>query len=683
MLQKNGFNDIIPYLKFLKELLLYTAKIINFFEHKRLVSGICLEEKGSRLRILCEDGKNVKLGINRVVHMASFCVDLKAPAEELLEGLRQRNRFQEELVKHVCAEKLWKVVDGRGQIYDAGALSGVVFGGKSDFDHEIAVISALMQDRVFFKLQGSGFLANTPEQVEKNKIRIEKEQQRLKLIEEGILWLISVRDGKEVPCRCRDKFIELLKNYAVFGTDAPDYGMTKEIFKKAGISDQRKSFDILVMLGVLDEDENLLLERYRVSHVWPESVSEQVNGLEETGVLQFAGDKMRKDLTGLKVFSIDDIFTRDIDDAISVEYQDDFVMLGIHVTDASSFILPGSPLDKEAARRGASLYLPEGKIPMIPQAVSENLLSLKEGEEKPAVSFLVKLSRSGEMLDYKAVLSVVKVAEKLTYEKVDKNIEQGSFFSRVYNTACGLREKRIASGASGDLIPELQVMVDHDKKIHFKIRDKESPSQVLVSEFMILANYCAALLFKENCFPSLFRKQAKSAEGIQRETNPSLFHLFSRRKFFSRVEVDVDPGPHSSLGLSSYTSITSPLRKYLDLAAQRQLVCLLRGDPPAYGRKELKDIVSSVQPVLTRVAITEQERKRYWILKVLKNREGERLNALVLDMRFRGCKVLLLDYLIDIYIKVRERIEISPGDTVSVIIDNADPFAGTLKVSLV
>jgi exoribonuclease-2 len=468
----------------------------------------------------------------------------------------------------------------------------------------------------------------------------------------------------------------------VFGKEAPHYRNTKQILARVGACEQRACFDMLVKLGIWDEDENLLLQRHGISHTWPDSVTEQMEALGKADLLKTVKDKQRKDLTHLQTFSIDEPFTRDIDDAISFEFHKDFLQLGIHVTDAASLIHPGSPLDKESARRGASLYLPNEKVPMLPQTLSEKMLSLMKGKRRPAISFLINLSLKGEMLDFKSILSVIRVSEKLSYNEVDVDIEKGGRFLRLYNLVSSLRKRRTESGATWVLIPELQVRLDRKKKVVLTIRDKESPSQVLVSESMILANHCAALLFIEKQFPALYRKQAAPSKKIDSGTRPSLFQLFSQRRKFSRVEVDVTPGPHSSLGLSSYTSITSPLRKHLDLVTQRQLVSLIKDEAPVYNRKELKNIASSVLSMLTKASIVDQERKRYWLLKVLRNRVGEELKALVINFRFGVYNIILLDYLLDVILKVPEGIFISPGDIVSVMIKSVDPFAGTSKVEL-
>ena len=132
--------------------------------------------------------------------------------------------------------------------------------------------------------------------------------------------------------------------------------------------------------------------------------------------------------------------------------------------------------------------------------------------------------------------------------------------------------------------------VDRSHDISLKLRDRETPGQVLVSEFMILANYCAALFFSEQRQPGLFRRQAEPRQRLIGKDAPTLFDMFLQRRAMSRVEITTSPGPHSSLGLACYISITSPLRKYFDLVMQRQLVSLLRGGPAAYTRRELRDI---------------------------------------------------------------------------------------------
>ncbi|MBW2220886.1 MAG: exoribonuclease II, partial [Deltaproteobacteria bacterium] len=94
----------------------------------------------------------------------------------------------------------------------------------------------------------------------------------------------------------------------------------------------------------------------------------------------------------------------------------------------------------------------------------------------------------------------------------------------------------------------------------------------------------------------------------------------------------------------------------------------------------LKHIAFSIQSSLTRAAIVRQERKRYWLLKELQKKTGDVLDALVLDMKIRGCTVVLPEYLLDVYLNIPETLSIAPGDTVPVVVRNVDPFERSLKV---
>jgi exoribonuclease-2 len=224
-------------------------------------------------------------------------------------------------------------------------------------------------------------------------------------------------------------------------------------------------------------------------------------------------------------------------------------------------------------------------------------------------------------------------------------------------------------------------MVDRQKQIRVSIRERTAPSQVIVSESMILANYIAAQLLKDRDIPALYRKQAQPRESIPLPEQPALFQLIRQRKVLNRVEVGMEPGTHSSLGLDLYTTITSPLRKYYDLIMQRQLVSLLSGKPLVYGKNDLRTIASDLEPRLTRAAIVEQERQRYWLLKHMEGKIGERFSALVIDKRLRSYSILIHEYLLETNLSVSGGTVFSPGETITVTLEKVDPFNGFLKVS--
>jgi len=656
----------------------YQAKAVLFFEGQKLLSGVCLEDSGNRLHVFTTAGREMNVTINRILHVSSCTMDLSSSKDALLKQLQALEQKQEELKRQVDVQSLWELLAGEGEVFDADYLAAMAFGESADPDCSAAMLRALLEERTRFKLVGKQFQINTPEQIEAILTKRRREAQRQFDIEEGSIWLESVLQGNDAPYEREDSFLRLLRDYVVFGSDAADYQLIREILDQAKITDPKACFDLLVRRGVFDADENLGLERYKIPVHWPHRVLEEAEGL----ALPVLSGIARRDLTSLRIVSIDDAFTRDIDDAISFEEKNDCLQLGIHITDAASLIRPDCALDWEAAKRGTSIYLPEGKIPMLPPALSEGFLSLKEGEDRPAISFLVRFTPAGDILDSEITLSTIRVAKKMTYEEVDAKIAHNSPFAGLYRLCVCLMEKRKSAGALLLSIPELQVIVDQDKHIAISIRERNAPSQIVVTECMILANHLAARFFRDRGVPALYRKQARPRELIDMPDGQSLYHLYRQRKLLSRVDLGTEPGPHCMLGLDLYTTITSPMRKYYDLVMQRQMKSLLVGKPAVYGKNDLKNMMAEVDPCLTKANLVSQERERYWMLKYFLDKVGQPVTALVLEKRMRSYSIVLCDYQFEANLSAADGLELVPGTTIIAVLDKVDPFNGTLKVTL-
>lgn len=662
---------------------MHEGNILRIFERQGLMPALCIGHSGKRLRLLCPDGREMLLAEDRIVHASADAVDITAPQESLTALLREQKARQEELSRRVDPASLWSAAGRPGQSCDMCALARAAFGGGATALHEAAVIAALVADQVYFRLQGRSFLAHTAEQVERQKRKKQEKIERERFIGRGIVWLQAARAGQAVSLEDGAAYIELLKDYAALGRESQTWSRSRGILHGAGIKDQRQCFDLLVRLGIFEPDENLLLRRYGIPQEWPPDVLEQVRAIGAAEICAAVNDPGRRDLTQQYACAIDESFTRDVDDAISFRFDGDVLELGVHITDVAAFVGAATPLDREAERRGASLYLPETKIPMLPPALSEYIASFRVGERSPALSFIARISGGGDVLDFRIVRSVVRIAERLTYAEADGAIAAGSAMTRLHRFALALREKRLRAGGMNFLLPEMQVRVDRSHGITLKLRDRETPGQLLVAECMILANYCAARYIQDNGQPGLFRRQAEPAGRLPLAGNACLFDLFRQRRMLRRVDISTAPGPHSSLGLGAYASITSPLRKYLDLVMQRQLVSLLQGDAAAYTRRELSDIMLGLQPVLTRSAVVEHERWRYWIIKAMLHESTNRLEALVLEKN-HGCYELLLPrFMLSVSIKAQDAGDLAPGSTVAVAVDAVNPFAGSVTLRVI
>ena len=266
----------------------------------------------------------------------------------------------------------------------------------------------------------------------------------------------------------------------------------------------------------------------------------------------------------------------------------DEAILGVHITDVAHFIDHDTLLDREIRRRATSIYLPETTIPMIPPVLSEKAASLEEGEIRPALSVLMRLDQDLKLKDYTIEESNIRVSQRLSYESVDRRIlDSDSNEAALFRIAVAFRNERVAQGALIFRDPELSVHVTEDKTIDVSVRERESPSQVLVSELMIQANRLFAHFLEERKIPAFFRIQPAPLERITLGNEYDPVTSYRAKKALARSDLNTEPGPHSTLGLAAYTTATSPLRRYTDLIVQRQLKEVLKSDGPLLNRKAL------------------------------------------------------------------------------------------------
>jgi exoribonuclease-2 len=215
------------------------------------------------------------------------------------------------------------------------------------------------------------------------------------------------------------------------------------------------------------------------------------------------------------------------------------------------------------------------------------------------------------------------------------------------------------------------------------VRERETPAQALVAECMILANHSAALYCMHNSVPALYRTQkpARSAGAAARDDLP-LPERLRLRHAFNRTIVDTAPRAHAGLGVDCYCSTTSPMRKYLDLVMQRQLVSALQSQEPLYSNAQLRDIAAAIQPVLTRASLVENERRRYWLLKKMEPLQGQALRAVVIARRKKTYTVLLTDFLLELKVDSDDDRGYESGCEVQVLLKDIDPFNGSISVRL-
>jgi len=658
--------------------------VIEFIENKRIMCGVCLGVKGGKIHILTEANREMNLPPSRIVHQSTYRLS-NLSRSDVLKSIREIVKKREMLKEKVSPCELWDLLYKESMSFDAQSLAELSFDDHISSDHISAVIRSLFEDKIYFKLKGNTFFPNPPEIVEQIILQIKRNEEKERDLNVGSKWFSAIWEGRATDApENREEYINLLKELAILGKDSPRYERGKEILSRAGLNGENVAFDLLVKMGVFSPHENLLLHHYKINIHFPARVVEEAHEVARRNISKDVGaDLERKDLRALFTITIDRWGTRDRDDALSIERDGDRCRVGIHITDVSHYIPLNSIIDQEAQIRATSIYLPDIRIPMIPEDLSEHTLSLKEGKDQPALSILVEFDSSYNMISYEVCTSIINVKRHLNYEQVEEMVGYDPHIHLLSSITQTLNRKRISQGALPLLIPEIHVHVDDTyQQIRVEKIDPESKARGIVSEFMILANWLCARFLKERGIPSIYRSQEEPQENILDEKTNNLFLNYKQRRLLSKTQLGTEPRPHSTLGMDVYTAITSPIRRYLDLIVQRQVIHALRGKCCPYTEEALNHMATMLEEAYKKANFLKQNRVRYWLLRYLERKLGEETEALVLERLPRKYHLLLTEYLLEVHIPFEKGLDLTPGDMISVAIIRVSARYDVIKVGV-
>ena len=606
-----------------------SGNVVEYIDSKKIICAVVLEVKNHRLRLLTETNREVNLSASRLSHKCKTRLDPSILRSTMVHTLKEIASRRNALITHINIKELWEVVNTEQEWIDLDTMTRLCFPESPSCDHESAVVRAFFSDRLYFKFNRDRFFPNTQDQVEQ-KIDQERETaRRNRMIEEGGEWLKNVlNDTPSSPPQNKTQIINILKSCYLFQKESTTYTLGKAMLAKAGMDTEEEIFQVLVKLGVFDKNENTDLYKYNISTSFPGNIMQSATELADSQQ-EFSDDRMRKDLTGLSLMTIDGQATLDFDDAISIEDHGDYYYLGIHIIDVGHFIKKGDRIDQEALVRGSSIYMPDQKIPMIPPCLAENLCSLKAGQLRPAISIMVKLTKFCEIIDYEIIPSLIRVEHQLTYYDVNIIAQDSKEIIILHDIAEQFRQNRMAAGAVQITLPDINVWIDENNEVTVNKVNRESPGRMLVSEIMIMANWLMAKFLAQHNAPAIYRSQIAPRERLYKGTEASLFQNCKQRRLLSRFVLNPKPEHHSGLGLDAYVTATSPIRKYFDLATQRQIRAVLGLEVP-YTVKEIDNIIQMLEAPMSCVSKLQFNRHRYWLLKYLEKRIGQKEEAIVL-----------------------------------------------------
>ena len=329
------------------------------------------------------------------------------------------------------------------------------------------------------------------------------------------------------------------------------------------------------------------------------------------------GDAERLDLTHQRCVTIDDDDTCDIDDALALE---ELVAGGrriwIHVADPGRLVDWDSPLDLEARRRGSSLYLAQGILPMFPQVLSTGPFSLRAGHRCAAWSTWVELDAQGAITAYGMERSWVKPTYRLSYTDADDLIElappQEADLAAMEQILQSRRRWRLQQGALQMDLAEGRVR-SREGQACIEITEP-GPARAMVAEAMILAGAVAAQVGVDHGLALPYRSQlpAELPPRAELEALPEGPVRFAAiKRCLSRGLMGTEPAHHFSLGLPAYVQATSPIRRYGDLVVQRQLAAWRHGEP-TLSKDALQPLLEQFDAAVREGVAIGREDGRHW-----------------------------------------------------------------------
>src|SRR5262249_2091490 len=349
-----------------------------------------------------------------------------------------------------------------------------------------------------------------------------------------------------------------------------------------------------------------IIRKYHLPTEFSSDVLEQAERIPETvGAQQIAG---REDLRNQFIITIDPDDARDFDDAIQAEkLANGGWQLGVHIADVAAYVATGSALEREARRRGNSVYLPDRVIPMLPERLSDGVCSLKPEVDRLTHSVFIQFDKRGVAKNARFARSVIRSAHRLTYKEayaILTSPPRNGLSKRLHlawQLAALLRRKRFQHGALGLDFPEVRVWVESQGKPVRLERVENDESHQLIEEFMLAANEAVARELKKRTIPTIYRvhenpdpeKLAEYREfalsfgykvgdlthraelqrllaGIRGKPEEQALKV-GLLKSLKRARYDPQPLGHYGLAKTNYLHFTSPIRRYADLVVHRAL----------------------------------------------------------------------------------------------------------------
>jgi exoribonuclease-2 len=592
-----------------------------FDDAGKFLAGRVMSEADSSMQIELDSGKRVKVKTAHVL----MRFDKPQPAELIAAAQARAAEIDLDLAWEFAPEGEFGFAEFARDYFDAHAGP----------EQQAAALFRLFEAPHYFRRAGKGVFKKAPEEIVKAALlAIERKKQQAAQVE---AWASELAEG-HCPAPVREQLYRIL-----FKPDknAPEYKAVVEAARRT----QRAPLDLLKDAGAIDSPyqfhwRRFLFETFPKGYGFP--------------ALEAPAVRDELPLATVRAFSIDDSHTTEIDDALSVQgLGTGTVTLGIHIAAPALAITPDSALDRLARERLSTVYMPGWKITMLPDAVVQ-AYTLTEGRDCPAVSLYVTIDEATLAVQASQTrLERVPIAANLRHDQLDDRITEATLAGEApadYPFATELAFCwRLAQSlkAARELVrgkpenfnrPDYTFRLegrdgaepDGSETVRISERRRGAPLDLIVSEAMILANSRWGNWLAELGVPGIYRSQASLAPGV-------------------KVRMGVKPAPHAGMGVAQYTWATSPLRRYVDLVNQWQIIaCARHGRTAALAAPfkpkdaTLFSIISAFDGAYAAYNGFQSAIERYWTLRHIEQQGLSELDAAVMKDGLVRCNHLPL-----------------------------------------
>ncbi|GAA0767785.1 RNB domain-containing ribonuclease [Ideonella azotifigens] len=579
-----------------------------FDDAGKFLAGRVMSEADSSMQIELESGKRVKVKTANVL----LRFEKPQPAELIASAQAKAAEIDLDLAWEFAPE---------GE-FGFAEFAKDYFSAQAGLELQAAALFRLFEAPHYFRRAGKGQFKKAPEEIVKAALlAIERKAQQAAQID---TWAAELAAGS-TPAPIRDQLYKIL-----FKPDknAPEYKAVVEAAKRS----QRAPLDLLKEAGAINSPyqfhwQRFLFEQFPKGTGFPALQAPQI------------ADELP--LAAVQAFSIDDSQTTEIDDALSVTgLGSGEITFGVHIAAPGLAIQPDSPVDKVARERLSTVYMPGWKLTMLPDEVVQ-AYTLIEGRDCPAVSLYVRFDEATlEVKSTETRLERVPIAANLRHDQLDAVITEASLTGEApadyafapelafcFRLARHLKAAReVVRGKPENFNrPDYNFKLDGSgsepagsEKVIITERKRGAPLDLIVSEAMILANSTWGGLMGDVGVPGIYRSQASMAPGV-------------------KVRMGVRPAPHAGMGVAQYSWATSPLRRYVDLVNQWQIIaCARHGRTAAlvapFKPKDatLFSVISAFDGAYSAYNGFQQAIERFWTLRWLEQNEVTELDASVM-----------------------------------------------------